>query len=88
MAVAALVFVLFVVRVGQAAYERLRPSEAVEARPVAVEVLRVEPGTFEYTVPIAGTTTWWLVASTGRTSTSRASDFGGRRLALGRFLIQ
>jgi RND family efflux transporter MFP subunit len=54
-AVAALVFVLFVVRVGQAAYERLRPSEAIEARPVAVEVLRVEPRTFEYTVPVAGT---------------------------------
>jgi len=54
-AVAALVFALFVVRVGQATYERLRPAEVVEARPVVVEVLRVEPRSFEYAVPVAGT---------------------------------
>jgi len=50
-----LVVALFTVRVGQAAYERLRPSETAEAAPVVVEVIRVAPRPFDYTVPVAGT---------------------------------
>ncbi len=44
-----------VARTGQALWLRMRPLEEVVVPPARVEVIRVAPRSFEYTVPVSGT---------------------------------
>lgn len=51
----ALVALLILVRIGVAAWHRLVPEPVVEPPPTTVEVVVLEPRSFERTVPVAGT---------------------------------
>ncbi len=52
--IAVLLTLLFLVRIGQGVYERLRPAPDLEIPATTVRVISMRPGVFEQTVPIAG----------------------------------